>query len=96
MLHVASSFQQWVSTPLGVFAGVNEWFVSLDPEVSHQTVGGRLYGVEELPSFLGTSAFQYVVLEPDGLASEIRDAIVVAGYDSIFENGQGEVFVYPN
>jgi hypothetical protein len=96
VLHVASDFQQWVATPLGVFAGVTEWSVSLDPEVSHQTVGGRLFGMEDLPSFLGTSAFQYVVLEPDGLPDEIRDAILVAGYASIFRNRQGEVFVYSN
>jgi len=96
VLHVARSFQQWVATPLGVFDGVTEYFVSLDPEVSHQTVGGRLFGVEELPSFLGTSAFQYVVLEPDGLPGEIREQVIAAGYESIFANEQGEVFVYPN
>ena len=58
VLHLAESFQQWVATPLGVFAGVNETFVSLDPEVSHQTVGGRLYGLEvaaRVPRIAGVS-----------------------------------------
>ena len=52
------SFQQWVATPLGVFDGVTETFVSLDPEVSHQTVGGRLFGFEDLPAFLASGAFR--------------------------------------
>ena len=54
VLHLARSFQQWVATPLGVFDGVNETFVSLDPEVSHQTVGGRLFGLEQLPADLAS------------------------------------------
>jgi hypothetical protein len=91
VLHVASSFQQWRSTPLGVFDGVDETFVSLDPEVSHQTVGGRLFGLDSLPSFLGSGDFAYVVLEPDGLPGGLRQQIESAGYVSIFANGQGEV-----
>ena len=93
VLHLASSFQQWSSTPLGVFDGVGETFVSLDPEVSHQTVGGRLYGFDSLPGFLGSGDFGYVVLEPKGLPEGIRDQIVAAGYASQFANGQGEVFL---
>ncbi len=109
VLHVAATFQHWSATPLGVFAGVHETSVSLKPEVGHQTVGGRLYGMDVLPSFLGTSAFRYVVIEPDvddrghrcgeraecGLPNEIREQVIAAGYDSIFANEQGEVFVYP-
>ena len=92
VLHVARSFQQRVATPLGVFDGVNETFVSLDPEVSHQTVGGRLYGLEQLPGFLDSGEYPYVVIEPDGLPDGTRDAIPATGYASIFANEQGEVF----
>ena len=96
VLHLARSFQQWVATPLGVFDGVDETFVSLDPEVSHQTVGGRLFGLQELPGYLASKAYRYVVLEPDGLPAGVRDEIVAAGYDSIFANDQGEVFALGN
>jgi hypothetical protein len=92
VLHLASSFQQWVATPLGVFDGVDETFVSLDPEVSHQTVGGRLYGLDRLAAFLASRTYAYVVLEPAKLPDGTRDAIVAAGYAPIFANGQGEVF----
>lgn len=92
VLHAASSFQQWVATPLGVFDGVDETFVSLDPEVSHQTVGGRLYGLDSLPAFLASGRFGYVVVEPRGLPDGIRDQVEAAGFISIFKNGQGEVF----
>lgn len=91
VLHLARSFQQWVATPLGVFDGVDETFLSLDPEVSHQTVGGRLFDIADLPAYLDGS-YPYVVLEPQGLADGLRDAILRAGYSSIFANGQGEVF----
>ncbi len=96
VLHVASSFQQWVATPLGVFDGVIETFVSEDPEVSHQTVGGRLFGFGDLPGFLASGEFEYVVVEPAGLPGGVRggfqEAVVAAGYTSIFANAQGEVF----
>ena len=92
VLHLARSFQQWSATPLGVFAGVDETFVSLDPEVSHQTVGGRLYGLDSLSGFLASGEFGYVVLEPDGLDAGLRDEVEAAGYGSIFANDQGEVF----
>jgi hypothetical protein len=91
VLHLAKSFQQWVATPLGVFDGVNETFLSLDPEVTHQTVGGRLFDIANLPVYLD-GTYPYVVLEPDGLADGLRDVIVRAGYSSIFANDQGEVF----
>jgi len=92
VLHIASSFQQWVATPLGVFDGVDETFVSLDPEVSHQTVGGRLYGLDQLPAFLGAGTFRYVVLEPAKLPDGIRASIIAAGFAPIYANAQGEVF----
>jgi hypothetical protein len=92
VLHIAASFQQWSSTPLGVFAGVDETSVSLKPEVSHQTVGGRLYGFDALPDFLASGEFGYVVLEPQDLDSGVRDQVEAAGFESIFANEQGEVF----
>jgi hypothetical protein len=100
VLHAASSFQQWVATPLGVFDGVFETVVSLDPERSHHTVGGRLLGVKDDPAatlevlraLLATRAYPYVVLEPAGFPDEARAAVLAAGYEPIFANDQGEVF----
>jgi hypothetical protein len=95
VLHLAKSFQQWASTPLGVFDGVTETFVSLDPEVSHQTVGGRLFGFGRLPEFLGSPAYPYLVLEPNGLDASVREQVVQAGFAPIFSNDQGTVFRRP-
>ena len=75
-----------------MFDGVDETFVSLDPEVSHQTVGGRLNGLDALPGFLASGTYGYVVLEPAKLPAGTRDAVVAAGYVSIFGDAQGEVF----
>jgi hypothetical protein len=93
VLHVAKSFQQWAATPLGVFAGVIETDAVLDPEVSIHTVGGRLFPVGDLGRLLATQRYGYVVWEPDGLSSDLRDEIVAAGYRSIFANPRGEVFI---
>jgi hypothetical protein len=72
---------------------VIETSVSLEPEVSHQTVGGRLYGLDDdLAAFLASKAYPYLVLEPESLPDGVRDEVVAAGYASIFVNEQGEVF----
>ena len=92
VLHVASSFQQWIATPLGVFDGVFETFLSEDPEVSHQTVGGRLFDVVDIASYLDPARYPYVVLEPRNLPDGLREQILAAGYVSVFTNDQGEVF----
>jgi hypothetical protein len=94
VLHVAASFQMWVATPLGVFDGVTETIVVPAPEVSIHTVGGRIRGLDELDALLD-GCFPYVLLEPAGqdMLPLIRDRIVAAGYDPIFANGQGELFV---
>jgi hypothetical protein len=102
VLHVASSFQQWVATPLGVFDGVFETFLSgcaaienpncQGPEVTHQTVGGRLFDVANIADFLDPNEYPYVVLEPRLLPDGLRLQILGTGYTSIFENEQGEVF----
>ena len=96
VLHLARSFQQWVAAPLGVFDGVTETFISLDPEASLHTVGGRLFGFDRLAGDLGSGAFRYVVLEPDGLTDELAGQITAAGYRSIFANERGEVFALAN
>ncbi|HET9853262.1 MAG TPA: hypothetical protein VFP56_12280 [Candidatus Limnocylindrales bacterium] len=99
VLHVARTFQQWMSTPLGVFDGVFETSISLEPEVSHQTVGGRLFGsrdpaemLRQLGERLATGGYAYIVLEPDGVPAEARSRIEDAGYEAIFENARGTVF----
>ena len=104
VLHVARTFQQWESTPLGVFDGILETSLSLEPEVTHQTVGGRLYGsadpVElqaELHARLSApSPFEYVLLEPrgmpEGVPESLRASIVAGGFQLIFANEQGEIF----
>jgi hypothetical protein len=103
VLHVASSFQQWNATPLGVFDGVTESDLSLDPEVGHQTVGGRLFGKKDDPEelirlldeFMASRAFPYVVIEPNGLPDGLARRVVSAGYQPFFANEQGEVFRAP-
>ncbi len=104
VLHVARTFQQWESTPLGVFDGIFETSLSLAPEVTHQTVGGRLYGSAnpvELQADLearlsGQRPFGYVVLEPrgmpEGVPESLRASIAAAGFQLIFANEQGEIF----
>lgn len=99
VLHVARTFQQWESTPLGVFDGVFETSISLEPEVSHQTVGGRLFGskdpaamLDQLRTSLSTGEYAYVVLEPANVPAEAEGLIESAGYASIFANRQGVVF----
>jgi hypothetical protein len=101
VLHVAGSFQMWIATPLGVFDGVTETILVPEPEVSIHTIGGRIRGLDELPALLaggppGGRTYGYVLLEPNPneLPPGIRDEIVAAGYEPIFANGQGELFVF--
>jgi hypothetical protein len=99
VLHVASDFQEWISTPLGVFDGVFETSISLKPEVSQQTVGARLFGstdeqsmLQQLQESLAGRAYPYVVLEPANVPADARTKIESAGYTVVFENKQGVVF----
>ncbi len=98
VLNIASSFQQWVSVPVGVFTGAIETSISLEPEVSIHTEGGRLLGFEDLDSELA-SGFGYVVLEPDGLPSDVlsgaQDQIAAAGYRQIWVNSQAAIYARP-
>lgn len=93
VLHVAASFQEWASTPLGVFAGVTETTLSPDAETSIHTAGGRLHPIADLAVALEGRAYPYVVLEPAGLPAGLRDRILGAGYRSLYANERGEVFV---
>jgi hypothetical protein len=94
VLHVAASFQQWVATPLGVFAGVTETDVVPDAVESIHTVGGRLHPMDDLTGLLASGRYAFVLFEPDPneLPAGIRDQIVAAGYEPVFANGQGELF----
>ena len=96
VLHIASSFQQWVATPLGVFTGVIETVVSPDAVVEIHTIGGRLRPMADLPALLDPKAYPMLLLEPAGLdPPDLRPSILAAGYMSIAVNGQGELFARP-
>ena len=95
VLHIASSFQQWVSVPIGVFTGAFETSISLQPEVSIHTDGGRLYGFERLADEL-SAGYGYVVLEPSNIPSDTVDAtrasVLAAGYHQIWSNQQAVIY----
>ncbi len=95
VLHIAASFQQWASTPIGVFTGALETSISLQPELSIHTEGGRLLGFPQLPGELG-SDYGYVVLEPDGLSADQVDQatklVLAAGYRQIWSNSRAAVY----
>jgi hypothetical protein len=94
VLHVASSFQQWVATPLGVFTGVIETDVTPDAVIEIHTIGGRLRPLADLDRLLAGGTYPYVLLEPGGLEDPtLRDRILARGYVSTFANGQGDLFV---
>ena len=86
VLHVAQSFQQWVATPLGVFAGVIETDATPDPEYSLHTAGGRLMNINTLGALLH-QGFDYVVVEgmPDQ-AANVSEA-EAAGYRMVWQDG---------
>jgi hypothetical protein len=91
VLHLASSFQQWASVPIGVFVGALETSISLQPELSIHTEGGRLLGFDQLPAELA-SDYGYVVLEPDGLDAGLADKITAAGYHEIWSNSNATIY----
>ncbi|MGD0121102.1 MAG: hypothetical protein ABSC46_00905 [Candidatus Limnocylindrales bacterium] len=95
VLHIASSFQQWVSVPIGVFTGAIETSISLQPELSIHTEGGRLLGFAQLPAELA-SGYGYVVLEPDGLSADVvsqtKTLLSGAGYRPVWSNSQATVY----
>lgn len=95
VLHIAFSFQEWISVPIGVFTGAMETSISSYPEVSIHTEGGRLLGFESLTSELA-SDYGYVVLEPAGLPSDLvhetEAEIAADGYRQIWTNSQATIY----
>ena len=95
VLHIAGSFQQWSSVPIGVFTGAIETSISLQPELSIHTEGGRLLGFDQLRGQLA-SGYGYVVLEPDGLTADLvsgtETLLTDAGYRQIWTNSQATVY----
>jgi hypothetical protein len=92
VLHIAYSFQQWSSVPIGVFTGALETSISMSPEVSIHTEGGRLLGLDRLTTELA-AGYGYVVFEPGGMDPGIADTIVAAGYRQIWSNSQAIIYV---
>jgi hypothetical protein len=95
VLHIAGSFQQWASVPIGVFTGAIETSISLQPEVSIHTDGGRLYGFGDLPREL-RSGYGYVVVEPGGLPDDLAANAVAqvqtAGFHVIWSNSVATIY----
>jgi hypothetical protein len=98
VLHIASSFQQWSSVPIGVFTGAIETSISLQPELSIHTEGGRLLGFDRLAAELA-SGYGYVVIEPAGLPGDVLDQstalVAQAGYTQIWSNSQATIYARP-
>ena len=90
-LQIAASFQSWVATPVASFAAVHVTSLSLEPETSVHTFGGRLRALDDLSALLGPS-FDYVLLEPSGLDDGVRRNVLEAGYRTVFRNTRGEIF----
>jgi uncharacterized membrane protein len=91
LLHVAASYQESASVPIGVFTGIQETMVSADAATTIFTAGGRIHPLDALPEQL-TQRYPYLVLEPAGLSPDVRAAIMAAGYQSVFTTPTGEVF----
>jgi hypothetical protein len=91
VLHIAGSFQQWASVPIGVFVGALETSISLRPELSIHTEGGRLLGMDRLSAELA-SGYGYVVLEPNGMDGSLAGTITSAGYHQIWSNSRATIY----
>jgi hypothetical protein len=98
VLHIASSFQQWSSVPIGVFTGAIETSISLQPELSIHTEGGRLLGFDQLEQEL-QAGYGYVVVEPSNLRADLinrtNSGLAAAGYRQIWSNSQATVYTRP-
>ena len=91
LLHAAASYQAWASIPVAAFTGVDETVVSADATATIFIAGGRVHPLADLASEL-RAGFAWVLLEPGGLPPSVRDAIVAAGYQSVFTAPGAEVF----
>jgi hypothetical protein len=91
VLHVAADFQQWDTVPIGVFVGALETSISLRPELSIHTEGGRLLGFDRLSAELA-SGYGYVVLEAAGLDPGLPATITSAGYHQIWSSARATIY----
>lgn len=95
VLNIAPWFQEWVAIPIGAFTGAMESSISLSPELSIHTVGGRLYGFDRIVPELA-SGYGYVVLQPGGLSpdlvSKTETEIATAGYRRIWSNSFAYIY----
>jgi len=89
VLHVAPTFQQWETTPLGVFTGIMESTATPDAERSIHTVGGRLFRIVDLGGLLGPG-YPYVIVE--GYGEEMTARVQAAGYAEVWRNDRAVVF----
>jgi hypothetical protein len=87
VLHVASTFEQWSATPLGVFAGVIETDAVVDPQQGVHTAGGRLQDLADLDALLN-EGFDYVVVEGYEPGNAYLRAAEASGYVTRWANGQ--------
>jgi hypothetical protein len=96
VLNIASSFQQWASVPVGVFTGAIETSISLQPELSIHTEGGRLLGFGDLDAELADGGYGYVLLEPSGLSDDViattQAKLAGAGFTRIWSNSQATLY----
>jgi hypothetical protein len=96
VLNIASSFQQWASVPVGVFTGAMETSISLQPELSIHTDGGRLLGFGDLDTELADGGYGYVLLEPSGLADDViastQAKLAAVGFTQIWSNSQAAIY----
>jgi hypothetical protein len=95
VLNIAWWFQEWIAVPIGPFTGAMETSISMSPELSIHTVGGRLYGFDRLAEELATG-YGYVVLEPPridpGFVALTAQRITDAGYRQIWANSQAIIY----
>lgn len=91
LLKVAADYQSWASTPVAPFTGAIVTSISTNPDRSPHAIGGRLRPLSALDGLLDEN-YQYVLLEPQDLASGVRREILRAGYSSVFVNDRGELF----
>ena len=94
LLHVAASYLAPATIPLAALTGIDETVASADAAQTIFTAGGRVHPLADLPPLL-RDGFAWVLLEPAGLPPSTRDAILAAGYRSVFAVPGAELFAAP-
>ena len=96
VLHVAQTWRSDAAPsytiPLSPLAGVIETIAASDVPHDTNTVGGRLYTLDQLDQLLGPQ-YKYVVTESRGLPADVLARIVAAGYKPIFSNPVARLLV---